>query len=52
MGTSAPYVGLHGTPAAGTIGRRASHGCIRMRIPDAEALYEEVVVGMPVQIKA
>jgi len=52
MGTSAPYVGLHGTPAAGSIGRRASHGCIRMRIPDAEALYEEVVVGMPVQIKA
>ena len=23
---------------------------IRMRIPDAEALYEHVVVGMPVQI--
>ena len=50
MGTSAPYVGFHGTPASGTIGTRASHGCIRMRIPDAEALYEEVVVGMPVQI--
>jgi L,D-transpeptidase catalytic domain/Putative peptidoglycan binding domain len=50
MGTSAPLVGIHGTPAAGTIGTRASHGCIRMRIPDAEALYEEVVVGMPVKI--
>jgi peptidoglycan hydrolase-like protein with peptidoglycan-binding domain len=50
MGTSAQYVGIHGTPAAGTIGTRASHGCIRMRIPDAEALYEEVVVGMPVKI--
>ncbi len=50
MGTSAPYVGIHGTPAAYTIGTRASHGCIRMRIPDAEALYEEVSVGMPVTI--
>lgn len=50
MGTSAPYVGIHGTPASWTIGTRASHGCIRMRIPDAEALYEEVTVGMPVQI--
>jgi hypothetical protein len=52
MGTSAPYVGIHGTPAAGSIGTRASHGCIRMRIPDAEALYEDVIVGMPVQIVA
>jgi lipoprotein-anchoring transpeptidase ErfK/SrfK len=45
-------VGIHGTPAAGTIGTRASHGCIRMRIPDAEALYEQVIVGMPVKIVA
>jgi hypothetical protein len=52
MGTSAPYVGLHGTPAPGTIGTRASHGCIRMRIPDAEALYEHVQVGMPIVIRA
>jgi hypothetical protein len=52
MGTSAPYVGLHGTPAPGTIGTRASHGCIRMRIPDAEALYEHVQVGMPIEIRA
>lgn len=50
MGTSAPYVGIHGTPAASSIGTRASHGCIRMRIPDAEALYEEVSVGMPITI--
>jgi lipoprotein-anchoring transpeptidase ErfK/SrfK len=50
MGTSAPYVGIHGTPASGSIGTRASHGCIRMRIPDAERIYEEVAVGMPVKI--
>ncbi len=50
MGTSAPYVGIHGTPADSSIGSRASHGCIRMHIRDAEVLYEQVVVGMPVHI--
>ncbi len=50
MGTSAPYVGIHGTPADSSIGTRASHGCIRMHIHDAESLYEQVVVGMPVHI--
>ncbi len=50
MGTSAQYVGIHGTPAVSSIGTRASHGCIRMRIPDAEALYEVVAVGMPITI--
>ncbi len=50
MGTSAPFVGIHGTPADSTIGTRASHGCIRMHIHDAEALYDQVVVGMPVHI--
>ena len=30
--------GIHGTDATGSIGSAASHGCIRMRIPDVEAL--------------
>jgi lipoprotein-anchoring transpeptidase ErfK/SrfK len=52
MGTSAPYVGIHGTYASSSIGTRASHGCIRMHIKDVEELYEEVTVGMPVQLRA
>lgn len=48
IGTSAPAVGIHGTYADSSIGTAASHGCIRMHIPDVEALYEEVAVGMPV----
>lgn len=52
MGTSAPYVGIHGTYASSSIGTRASHGCIRMHIKDVEELYEEVSVGMPVQLRA
>lgn len=48
IGTSAPAIGIHGTYASGSIGTAASHGCIRMNIPDVEELYEEVAVGMPV----
>jgi lipoprotein-anchoring transpeptidase ErfK/SrfK len=42
--------GIHGTDAVGSIGTAASHGCIRMRIPDVEELYDEVPVGAPVYI--
>ena len=52
IGTSAPAIGIHGTYADYSIGTRASHGCMRMHIPEVEALYEEVTLGMPVIIKA
>ena len=52
MGTTAPLVGIHGTPDAASIGYSASHGCIRMRVPDAEALFNQVSVGTPVLIAA
>lgn len=48
MGLSAPYVGIHGTPDAASIGYSQSHGCIRMAIPDAEWLFDHVHVGTPV----
>jgi hypothetical protein len=50
MGISAPYVGIHGTPDSASIGYSASHGCVRMRIPDAEWLFQRVEVGTPVFI--
>lgn len=50
MGISSPAVGIHGTPDAASIGYSASHGCIRMRIPDAEWLFERVEIGTPVFI--
>ena len=52
MGISAPYVGIHGTPDSASIGYSASHGCIRMRIPDAEWLFRRVEIGTPVFIIA
>ncbi len=51
IGTSAPAVGIHGTPDSGSIGTYASHGCIRMYISDVEELFEKVAVGMPVLIR-
>jgi hypothetical protein len=50
MGISSPGVGIHGTPEPGSIGYSVSHGCIRMRIPDAEWLFGRVSVGTTVFI--
>jgi hypothetical protein len=50
MGISSPYVGIHGTPDPASIGYSASHGCVRMLIPEVEWLFERVDVGTPVFI--
>ncbi len=50
MGLNAPGVGIHGTDAPTSIGYSASHGCVRMHVPDAEWLFEHVRVGTPVVI--
>jgi lipoprotein-anchoring transpeptidase ErfK/SrfK len=42
--------GIHGTSATGSIGTAASHGCIRMLIPEVIELYDQVPVGAPVYI--
>ena len=50
MGLSAPGVGIHGTPSDASIGYSASHGCIRMHIPQAEWLFNHVEIGTTVFI--
>jgi lipoprotein-anchoring transpeptidase ErfK/SrfK len=42
--------GIHGTDAESSIGTAASHGCVRMRIPDVIELYDQVPVGAPIYI--
>jgi len=44
--------GIHGIDPSQyhTIGTAASHGCVGMRIPDVEELYDEVPVGAPIYI--
>lgn len=50
MGLDAAGVGIHGTPDDASIGYSESHGCIRMHIPEAEWLFQHVIVGTPVVI--
>ena len=50
MNLSAPGIRIHGTPSWNSIGYSVSHGCIRMRIPDVEALYPMLSVGDSVWI--
>lgn len=42
--------GIHGTDQVGSLGSAASHGCVRMAIPDVIELYDKVPVGAPVYI--
>jgi lipoprotein-anchoring transpeptidase ErfK/SrfK len=43
--------GIHGTSDVGSLGTAASHGCIRMAVPDVEELYDDVPVQTPVYIQ-
>ena len=52
MGLSAKGYGIHGTNAPKSIGKAASHGCIRMRAADLEELFDLVSVGVIVEIYA
>jgi lipoprotein-anchoring transpeptidase ErfK/SrfK len=42
--------GIHGTEELGSLGSAASHGCIRMAIPDVIQLYDQTPLGTPVYI--
>ncbi|HET8813627.1 MAG TPA: L,D-transpeptidase/peptidoglycan binding protein [Solirubrobacterales bacterium] len=42
--------GIHGTEETSSLGTAASHGCVRMSIPDVEDLYEQVEVGTPIYL--
>lgn len=42
--------GIHGTDDLASLGTAASHGCVRMSIPDVEELYDQVPLGTPIYI--
>ena len=42
--------GIHGTDDIGSLGTAASHGCIRMSVPDVVELYDQVDVNTPTYI--
>ena len=50
LGLSLKGFGIHGTNAPRSIGRAASHGCIRLRNRDVERLFTLLRIGDAVQI--
>ncbi len=50
MGLSIAGYGIHGTNEPNSIGKAASHGCIRMAKADLEDLYPRVSVGDAVEL--
>lgn len=53
LGLNVPWgnYGIHGTNKPESIGSSASHGCIRMRVSDAEELYAMIPNGTKVVIE-
>ncbi len=52
LGLSKRGYGIHGTNVPSSVGKAASHGCIRMRKRDVEELFECVRVDDVVEIRA
>jgi lipoprotein-anchoring transpeptidase ErfK/SrfK len=50
IGVNKKGIGIHGTDSPDTIGRSASHGCIRLANWDAARVVHQVTVGMTVEI--
>lgn len=50
IGLSAPGIGLHATISPASVGRNASHGCMRMYPEHARELYADVTLGLPAEI--
>lgn len=44
-------IGFHGTNEEELIGQAVSHGCLRMRNQDIEALYKLISLGTPVMVR-
>ena len=45
------WIGFHGTPDSQSVGKAASHGCIRMHNQDIEELFYQISPGTPVLVK-
>lgn len=45
------HIGFHGTNNEQLVGQPVSHGCLRMRNQDIQALYEQVVLGTPIIVR-
>lgn len=44
------WIGFHGTPDPNSVGKAASHGCVRMYNKDIEELFRQVSLGTQVTV--
>ncbi len=44
-------LGFHGTPNESVVGQAVSHGCLRMRNRDINAMFEQVGTGVVVEVQ-
>jgi lipoprotein-anchoring transpeptidase ErfK/SrfK len=44
------WIGMHGTPTPKSVGRAASHGCVRMFNKDIADLFQHVIPGTPIAV--
>lgn len=51
LGLSKPHYGIHGTNDPSSIGKRVSHGCIRMYNEDVVELAGKVAIGTQVLMR-
>jgi lipoprotein-anchoring transpeptidase ErfK/SrfK len=52
LGLSKPHYGIHGTNDPSSIGKRVSHGCVRMYNQDVTELAKLVPIGTTVTIQS
>lgn len=45
-------IGFHGTDQTNLLGQAVSHGCVRMRNQDIQAIYAQISVGTPVSVRS
>lgn len=45
IGLNIPHIGIHSTNQPYSIGKAKSHGCIRMKMEEAEKLFSQIDVG-------
>ena len=50
LNINSPGIRIHGTSNYKSLGTAASHGCIRMAMPEVEELFDKVETGTPVII--
>jgi lipoprotein-anchoring transpeptidase ErfK/SrfK len=50
FGSGDGVLGIHGTNEPSSIGRNATHGCIRLRNTDITAIRKQVPLGVPVRV--